>query len=228
MKSSCRKQNKQTEIRNFGAIDHEFNKGAPGKFSNEEGSIMVVALIMLVLLTLIGISASTTTEFETQIAGNEKFHKTAFYNAESGLYVTPKVISAFVDSGSGTTESLTGISFLDSSGEPDAADSTLDDVFYNEIMGYDELLGRDAHDSANDVRFALGTHNVNVDVERTGQEILTGGGAEFGSGAEGVGVGSTGGVALLFAVDSFGDGPSTAQSNLEADYRKVVGTAGGL
>ena len=218
MKSSCRKQNKQTEVRHFAA--RETNRVVLRRFSNEQGSIMIVALIMLALLTLIGISASTTTEFETQIAGNEKFHKTAFYNAESGLYVIPKIISAFVDSGSQTTVSIE-ISFLDSSGEPDAG-ITLDEVFYNEIMDYAE------HDSAKDVRFSLGTHNVNVDVERTGQMILTGGGAEFGSGAEGVGTGSTGGVALFFAVDSFGDGPSTAQSNLEADYRKVVGVAGGL
>ena len=78
------------------------------------------------------------------------------------------------------------------------------------------------------MRFTLGSHNVDTDIERAGQQTLAGGGAEFASGAEGIGVGSTGGVALLFAVDSFGDGPRSSHSNIEADYRKVVGTPGGL
>ena len=188
---------------------------------NEQGSIMIIALLMLAFLTIIGLSAGTTSQFETQIAGNEKFHKIAFYNADSGLYVSAKLISATIDDGEPQT-SVSNISYLNSSGSPDPGDSTLDDIFFNEIMAYN------AHDSANDMRFALGSHNVEVDVERTGQVSLTGGGAEFGSGAEGVGVGSTGGVALLFGVESFGDGPSSSQSNVEAEYRKVVGVAGGL
>ncbi len=51
---------------------------------NEDGSALVISLIMLVLLTLIGISASTTSEIELKISGNDKLHKMAFYTAESG------------------------------------------------------------------------------------------------------------------------------------------------
>ena len=53
----------------------------------EEGSVLVVALLILVLLTLIGISATRTGEIELQISGNEKYHKIAFYAAESGWEV---------------------------------------------------------------------------------------------------------------------------------------------
>ena len=194
---------------------------------NEQGSVMVVALLMLSLLTIIGISAAKTSGIETQIAANEKFHKTAFYNADSGIYVTPKIISLCVDSGE-PQGSLPGFTFLDSAGDPDPSDSTLDDIFFYEIMGYEETLERTAHDSANDMRFALGSHNVDVDIDRTGQESIAGGGVEFASGAEGVGAGSTGGVALLFTMDSYGDGPASSQSNVEAEYRKVLGVPGGL
>ena len=51
---------------------------------NEDGSVLVVALIMLVLLTLIGISATTTSEIETKIAGNERTFKRNLYLAEAG------------------------------------------------------------------------------------------------------------------------------------------------
>ena len=53
-------------------------------FNNEKGSALVLALLMLVLLTLMGISATTTSTVEIQMAGGEKFYELAFYSAESG------------------------------------------------------------------------------------------------------------------------------------------------
>ena len=49
----------------------------------EEGSVLVVALIMLVLLTLIGITANKTAEVEMQISANERQYKRNLYNAEA-------------------------------------------------------------------------------------------------------------------------------------------------
>ena len=55
---------------------------------NEDGSVLVIALIMIVLLTLLGISATTTSQIEIQITENEKSHQIAFYAAEAaGAYV---------------------------------------------------------------------------------------------------------------------------------------------
>jgi Tfp pilus assembly protein PilX len=51
--------------------------------NNEEGSVLILALIMLVLLTLIGISATTTSTIETRIAGNERVYKRNLYSAEA-------------------------------------------------------------------------------------------------------------------------------------------------
>jgi hypothetical protein len=51
--------------------------------NNEEGTVLVIALIILVFLTLIGISISVTTEVEIQIAGNERLYKDNLYTAEA-------------------------------------------------------------------------------------------------------------------------------------------------
>ena len=51
--------------------------------NNEKGSVLLVALIMLALLSLIGVAATRTTSTELQIAGNEKFQKIAFYTADA-------------------------------------------------------------------------------------------------------------------------------------------------
>jgi Tfp pilus assembly protein PilX len=51
--------------------------------SDEKGVALVIALIMLLLLTFIGISAISTTTFETNIAGNERVGTDAFYASEA-------------------------------------------------------------------------------------------------------------------------------------------------
>jgi len=179
------------------------------RLGDEEGSVIVVALFILVILILIGISATKTTEIEIQIAGNQKFHDIAFYHADSGVYSTPKLISACLDNGA--EQDAAEITYLGSSG-----------TFYREIMGFD------LYDSDWDIRFSLGGLNGDVDIDRFAQETLPGGGAEFASGAEGIGVGSAGGVAILYDIDSFGSGPANSTSNVGAVYRKVLGVPGGL
>lgn len=49
----------------------------------EEGSVLLVALIVLVLLTILGIAASKTSDLELGMAANWQFQKEAFYAAES-------------------------------------------------------------------------------------------------------------------------------------------------
>ena len=46
---------------------------------------LVIALIILLILTLIGISAISTTTFETNIAGNERLYNKAFYTSDAGV-----------------------------------------------------------------------------------------------------------------------------------------------
>ncbi len=52
--------------------------------SNEDGFALIVALMMMVILTLIGIAATNTTMFELNIAGNERLAAQRFYTADSG------------------------------------------------------------------------------------------------------------------------------------------------
>ncbi len=58
---------------------------------NEKGSVMVLAVVLLFLLTLLGVSALSTSSIETQIAGNELRHELAYYAAESAaVYVASR------------------------------------------------------------------------------------------------------------------------------------------
>jgi hypothetical protein len=53
------------------------------RMKSEEGSVLIVALVILVLLTLLGIFATKTSEIEIQIAGNDMKYKRNLYSAEA-------------------------------------------------------------------------------------------------------------------------------------------------
>ena len=57
------------------------------KLNNERGSVIIVALIMLVLLTLIGVASTKMASTEIAISGNHYQSTKAFYVAESGAYL---------------------------------------------------------------------------------------------------------------------------------------------
>lgn len=178
-------------------------------YSKNKGSVTLVALLVLVALTILGVGATITSGIEIQIAGNQKYHLIAFENADSGVYVTPKLISTCIDNNDEQT--FSDVTYLGSGGS-----------FFRELMGFD------SYDSSRDVRFVVTGYDVDVDVNRLGVQYITGSGIEFGSGSEGIGVGSPGGVAILYDMDSLGSGPSSSKANIAGIYRKVVGVPGGL
>ena len=55
------------------------------RFDNEDGAVLVIALIMLCLMSIIGAGASNTASIETMISGIEKENRQAFYSAEAGV-----------------------------------------------------------------------------------------------------------------------------------------------
>ena len=54
---------------------------------DQKGAALVVALIMLLVLTLIGMSSISSTFFESKISGNDRFGAAAFYASKGGLDV---------------------------------------------------------------------------------------------------------------------------------------------
>ncbi|MBU1399363.1 MAG: pilus assembly PilX N-terminal domain-containing protein [Proteobacteria bacterium] len=60
------------------------------QLKNEEGSVIVVALIIMVLLLIMGISATNMSSIESQILRNTIIQKQTFYSAEAAReYVPP-------------------------------------------------------------------------------------------------------------------------------------------
>lgn len=66
--------------------------------TNSDGYVLVTAMLMLLILTLIGIAATSTATFELQISGNDKRAKQVFYDAESAAYEGAQRVANETDS----------------------------------------------------------------------------------------------------------------------------------
>ena len=198
--------------------------------AEEKGFILVTAMVVLLLLVLIGIGAMRTSSIEVLIAGNDKFHKEAFYSADSGVYLTPKLITMARDAGVDPTadpqisqwqDPLALINLFGVNGTT-ASDGTR---FYDETMGFVQ----DATALDPDFRVRVGMMPVDVDIARSsGSEAGVGQGAEFGMGASGVGAGGSSGTWIRYTLTATGQSPKNTVSVVSAGYRYVPGTAGGL
>jgi type IV pilus assembly protein PilX len=63
-------------------------------FKNQSGVVLLVSLIMLLLLTLIGVTGSQVTGFEEKMAGNSTDRNLAFQAAEAALSAAEAVVTA--------------------------------------------------------------------------------------------------------------------------------------
>jgi len=64
---------------------------------NQRGSALVYALLMLVVLTILGIAAITTSTVEVQISGNDKVYKISFYGADGGTNMCSELLEQNID-----------------------------------------------------------------------------------------------------------------------------------
>lgn len=62
---------------------------------NQRGAALVIALMIMIVVTLIGLASTSTSMFEIKLAGNRKGSTSAFYAAESGIQVSAANIQNF-------------------------------------------------------------------------------------------------------------------------------------
>lgn len=65
--------------------------------TNEDGTILVISLIILALASMIGVAATITASLELQISGNDMRYAENFYRAEAAAMVGAGVIEVTTD-----------------------------------------------------------------------------------------------------------------------------------
>ena len=194
---------------------------------NDRGVVLVFALVLMLVLTIIGSSATMTSQVDLKISGNTKVIRTSFYVADGGIMMSPKVISRIITDRALPSASETPLIAYD-----DYAQVGEDPVLLKKIMGFamdNDYQTNDANTS--DISMDQGTlGNMAIDITRTATQYLSGGGVEFAAGTEGVGVGGAASAAIIYNLASkgtVGTSPKTTESDIVAQYRKVAGVAGG-
>jgi len=155
----------------------------------EKGAVLLVTMMILLILTLLGVAAISTTTSEIRIAGNAKFQNMVFYGADGGGRAYVPILNAAIQSRTLAT------------GAP-----VMDANLLNEIMGMFPNDGAtDDAVSAPDLSFAAGNVSVGVDIDRIKERFLSGGATEFAGGYEGIGASSvSGGIGIYYKMDSVG------------------------
>ena len=96
----------------------------------QSGAVLIVGLVMLVVVTVLGISGMNTAALELTMAGNNQFHQEAFQSAETGIDISitqRQYSTAFIavlpptPLGGGTYSTEASATFMENSPVPDDA-----------------------------------------------------------------------------------------------------------
>ncbi|MBW6519961.1 MAG: pilus assembly PilX N-terminal domain-containing protein [Desulfoarculaceae bacterium] len=201
---------------------------------NDDGFVLIVALLIMVVLTIIGIAATRNTSLELMIAGNDKVHKRTLYQAEAGAVLSTEVLEQNINclTGFGKTGTVGGIDFADLEGTIRVWSRTTNGR--NALAMYlDPLPWTTTNCNITDPlgpNISYPISNIGSTVELTDSyvgghaEMLPGGSLQMASGYERKGKSAAGGgTARIYDIISRHRGLNNSQSTLIFGWRHLVG-----
>jgi hypothetical protein len=191
----------------------KFNKDKPmkSKFwpgNHQDGLVTVAALFFLIILTIMGTSAISTSNMEVQIATNDEIHKMTFYAADSGADLGTELVELNIACPNGfATDDLDiggGITVIDRDFWMQESEPAVPDILIDNAAG----------------------NQTNLTIHgKTGFGI--GGAIEMAAAYEGKGkAAASGGVTLQYKIHSRHQGYANSESVVRLHWQHVVGNEG--
>lgn len=182
------------------------------KLSNEQGFVLVISLLLLVVATVIGMLALATSTTEVMIAGNARLREINFSLADSGIELSRPII-----------ENTVFNEAVDLTRYPIINDTNL----ATELVGITGSIPNPDNPANNsseaDIRFRSGVNTILVDIDYYFASPPVGGAIEFASGYEGLGKGAgAGGAQIYYRINSYSVGPLGSMMGTGALYRYVT------
>ena len=188
--------------------------------NNEKGSLMVIAIVILMLLTLIGIAITTTASLEMQIASNDRLHKMAFYAADGGIDIGAELLEQNLGCTGGFTANV-------GTDQADVGSVRVTDLTLWENTDTDATVPSDADRHfyfPND--YSVGQPHTNLTVGGN-TKFSSGNAIQMVSGYEGKGKGAgAGGAYIIYDMTSQHMGIAGSQSVIRVQWRHVIGMEG--
>jgi len=177
------------------------------KFKRDnEGYILVTALLLLLVLTIVGIAAINTSTVENILSGNIKLREENISSADAGTEISTAVIERCVRAQD--TQGFTNI---------------INPVFQPDDPDYlpTELRSSAFDSDLQDIALQIGNQNVSVDIDKMYSRWMGGTAIEFASGYEGVGKSGGKGFITFFRINSNSTGLVSSAAVIGAIYRYV-------
>jgi hypothetical protein len=132
--------------------------------TNENGSVIVLALIMLVLLTLLGMAVTRTSSIEVQVASNDQQATDCLYAAESADHYAIEasngwLTNLFLTSGQLSAQVVIGSVDTDGDGIDDSVS------FDTDGDGNDDVIYDLDGDGVNEMNFDIDGDGINDKIE---------------------------------------------------------------
>jgi len=202
MKVKAKSKKQKSKIRNFKFCNLQF-----AICNSERGFVLIASLLLLLVATVVGITALQTSTTNVMIAGNQRLSEINFSAADSGVSVSVPIID--------NTAYSSAVSNI-------YASLVINPNFVNEISGAlpDITVSPDLQFSVGSGASAV---TVSVDIEYLYSGSSAGGAMEFASGYEGLGKGAgTGGTEIYYSINSSPAGAVGSQAQVDAVYRYLT------
>lgn len=200
--------------------------------TNKHGSVINVALLMLILIFLIGIGLSKMSTTDIKIANNIKQDITTFYETDAGLETAADMIEENLDCSFGFTDTPTGTDTLP------AGEEIISGMFYVRDLNFAYNTRDTAYitaiDSSDaDFYYPLGDYVTNPDDPHTNVKIggatrfSRGSAIQMAAGYEGLGKGAAGGGAsIIYDVYAQRIGQNNTSSLHFMQWVHIIGSGG--
>jgi len=193
-------------------------KYMPG--NHQDGLVTVAALFFLIVITIMGTSAISTSNMEVQIATNDEIHKMTFYAADSGADLGTELVELNIACPNGFAIDDLAIGDI----------TVIDRDFWMQedepVDGANEVVPYPS-DTERDIRIddAAGGHTNLTIFGQTAYGI--GGAIEMAAAYEGKGkAAASGGVTLEYEIYSQHQGYANSESVVMLYWQHVVGNEG--
>ncbi len=213
---------------------------------NEDGFVLVICLVMLVVLSLMGIVGTRTTSIELAISGNDKVNKQTFFQADGATEVGIELVelniscpTGFTKAGAGfnsndpasaSSYSIHGVDIFDANF---ALDEGMNDIANDAgVVGATVEIGEMPSPSARTLSIQANKLNLNsgaiTNLAIFGDTVLsTGSAVQLAQGYEGKGKGAAGGGAYIaYQIHAQHQGVTNSESIVRLDWDHLIGTEG--
>lgn len=202
------------------------------KGMNEEGGFVLVgAMLILLLLMLIGISASNTTTMEIHIAASDRVRKESFAQADGGAQLAIRLVEESLGTPGGFTDVTAGVLNYPVPYVSDPFNPQNTILMVDLTMAEDEGVPALPSDAARDAAYfpegydpdLPNAPHTNINVGGV-TSVSEGAGLQMVAGYEGKGKGTAGGGGqILYTIYSQHLGKAESESVVQVDWRHVIG-----